>query len=158
MGAVIVLAALGGDEMLGAGPAMADLLGRSDRLGIVVLTNGYCATAGDCPSAARLQQEANCRLRLQALLGEVPPLLMLSYERKDFSVPGEPALDQTSLLGGFLRTMHAATLLVAEAEPHDPTSIAALGLAARIVSQGLAKRLVVVANRDPLHRALLTAD
>ncbi len=158
MAVVMVLAALGREEALGAERAMVDVLGCGDSLGIIVLTNGPCTTTYDCPSVRRAEEAANCRSRLQALLGEVPPLLVLSYRFKDFSVPGEPALDQSSPLGGFLRAMQAATLLVGEAKPYDPTSIAALGLAARIVWKGLAKRLVVVANGDPLCRAMLEVD
>lgn len=146
MGAVVVLASHAGDEILGAGRAMAEALACGERIGIIVL-------AQDCPSGmaeggapgARITHVIDCQAALQALLGEVPPLLMLSLSPSGLDMQGQHDLGETALLGGFLHSISAATLLVTNPGYRDGPYKAALQLAEHIMTQGLAEHLMVAA-------------
>jgi SAM-dependent methyltransferase len=145
MGSLMVLASHAGDEILGAEQMMADAFAEGERVGIIVLAQSRSASI--VPSGhrdARMKHTFDCQLALQALLGQVPPLLMLSYPMHGFALEDQPDLAQGSMLGGFLQSIGAQTLLVTDPGHSDQAYEAALGLASRIISAGLAQRLVVV--------------
>lgn len=145
MGALVVLASHKGDEILGAARAMADALARGERVGIVMLAESCPAdiVQGAAPST-RVEGAIACQAALKQLLGEVPPLLMLSHPAQDPDMQGQPDLGETSMLGGFLHSICASTLLVTDPGYRDAPYKAALRLALRIMAQGLAERLVIV--------------
>lgn len=145
MGAVVVLASHAGDEILGAGAAMADAWARGARLGIIILAESDPAGMASVTAAsARTRGAMDCHAALQELLGEVPPLLVLSLPRPSAGAPADPDLGENSLLGAFLHSIGAATLLVTDPGYSDSSYKAALRLGARIIAQGLAERLMVV--------------
>lgn len=145
MGGVMVLASHAGSEILGAGRAMANAFAHGDRIGIIVLTDGDQADMlASTVNTRRMQDAADCQSGLQELLGEVPPLLMLSYPFTDLTEHGQPDLADNSVLGSFLISISAATLVVTDPGHSDPAYKAALKLASRIVAKGLTQQLVLV--------------
>lgn len=128
---------------------MANAFCEGERVGVIVLADsGPARVKQAAATSTRMQRIADCQSALQHLLGEVPPLLMLSYPLDDLAIQGQPNLAQDSMLGGFLQSVGAETLLVTDPGRSDPAYEAALGLASRIITVGLAQRLVVM----PLHR------
>jgi hypothetical protein len=145
MGSLVVLTSHAGDEILGAERMMADTFAEGERVGIIVLAETRpTSVVQSAASNARMQHTVDCQLVLQELLGQVPPLLMLSYPMHGFSVQDQPDLTQNSMLGGFLHSIGAHTLLVTDPGHSDQAYQGALRLASRIISAGLAEQLVVV--------------
>ncbi len=150
MGSLVVLASHDGAELLGAEQMMADAFAKGERVGVIVLdetrpAHGVQPAVGN----ARMQHIVDCQVTLQALLGQVPPLLMLPCPLPSVAAQDQPDLAETSMLGGFLQSIGARTLLVTDPGHSDPAYEAALKLASRIISAGLAERLVVVPIGQP---------
>lgn len=142
-GALVVIAPHPDDEILGAGGIMARARAAGERLGVIVLTDGARSDPDADPAVLTAQRAAECRAGLQALLGEVPPLLMLGHADGAFDAR-QPALGDDTLLTGFLRGIDPVTVLVTDPSDGHPDHKAAFGLAARIVASGLAQKLVVM--------------
>lgn len=131
------------DEILGAGGIMARAHAGGERIGVIVLTDGAASDPGVCSTLMKDCRASECRMGLAALLGEVPPLLMLAYRDGELK-SRRPDLADTSVLGRFLRDMDPVTLLVTDPGDSHADHKAAFGLACRIVGMGLAQRLVVL--------------
>lgn len=142
-GALVVIAPHPDDEILGAGGIMARAKAAGDRIGVIVLTDGARSDPDADADVLTAQRAAECRAGLQALLGEVPPLLMLGHADGAFDAR-HPALSDDTLLNGFLRGIDPVTVLVTDPSDGHPDHKAAFGLAARIVAAGLAQKLVVM--------------
>lgn len=154
MGSVMVLASHAGNEILGAGQVMAKAFAQGERIGIIVLAESAPdALATGAATSTRVQHAANCQAVLQELLGEVPPLLMLSYPLHGHILQQKPALAEDSMLVDFLHSIDATTLLVTNPGHSDPAYKAALWLASCIIRQGLAEQLVIVPIAAPQTRA-----
>lgn len=106
--ALLVLAPHPDDEILGAGAIMARAHLRGDRIGVVVLTDGARSSPQMSPGQLRDLRAAECLSGLEAMLGEVPQLLMLAYRDGELD-SRRPDLTETSMLGQFLRRIDAAT-------------------------------------------------
>lgn len=142
-GTMVMLAPHPDDEILGAGGIMARAHAEGERIGVIVLTDGGASDPGVCPTLMKACRAWECRMGLTALLGEVPPLLMLPYRDGELN-SRRPDLADTSALGRFLRDMAPVTLLVTDPGDGHADHKAAFGLACRIVGMGLAQRLVVL--------------
>jgi SAM-dependent methyltransferase len=145
MGSLVVLASHAGNEILGAARMMADAFVEGERVGVVVFADSKLGRLVQCPATStQMQRTVDCQSVLQELLGEVPPLLVLSYPPGGLCSQENPDLAEDSMLGGFLQSIDAETLLVTDPGQSDPAYEAALGLASRIIKMGLAERLVIV--------------
>jgi hypothetical protein len=145
MGSLVVLASHAGNEILGAARMMADAFVEGERVGVVVFADSKLGRLVQCPATStQMQRTVDCQSVLQELLGEVPPLLVLSYPPDGLCSQENPDLAEGSMLGGFLQSIDAETLLVTDPGQSDPAYEAALGLASRIIKMGLAERLVIV--------------
>lgn len=142
-GALVVIAPHPDDEILGAGGIMARAKAAGERIGVVVLTDGAKSHPDMCAQTLRKQRAAECCSGLEAMLGEVPPLLMLGFPDSELDAR-EPDLVDGSLLPAFLHGIDPVTLLVTDPADGHADHKAAFGLACRIVAQGLAQRLAVM--------------
>lgn len=141
--ALLVLAPHPDDEILGAGGIMARAHSRGQRIGVIVLTDGTRSDPDMCPLELREIRASECQSGLETMLGEVPPLLMLSYRDGELD-SRTPDLTEASALGQFLRGINAMTIMVTDPGDGHRDHKAAFGLACRIVAEGLARRLVVL--------------
>lgn len=156
MGAFVVLASHTGNEILGAARMMAEAFVQGERVGVVVFADSNLGRVVQCPATnTQRQRTVDCQSVLQQLLGQVPPLLVLSYPLNGLSAQGQPDLTEDSMLRGFLHSIGAETLVVTDPGQSDRAYTAALGLASRIIKMGLAERLIVVplgeASKESLH-------
>lgn len=142
-GTLVVLAPHPDDEILSAGGIMARAYANGTRVGIIVLTDGGASHSGICSKIMMACRALECRMGLMALLGEIPPLLMLKC--RDGKLDSRhPELADTSPLGRFLRDLAPVTLLVTDPKDNHLDHKAAFGLACRVVGMGLAKKLFVL--------------
>lgn len=142
-GAMVVLAPHPDDEILGAGGIMARAHAGGNRVGVIVLTDGGRSDPAGCSMTMKARRAMECRLGLAALLGEVPPLMMLKCPDGELD-SRYPDLADTSALGRFLRDLAPVTVLVTDPDDNHPDHKAAFGLACRIVGMGMAQQLYVL--------------
>jgi LmbE family N-acetylglucosaminyl deacetylase len=142
-GALVVIAPHPDDEILGAAGIMARALASGERIGVIVLTDGARSDPATGAHVLAAQRSAECQAGLAALLGRVPPLLMLGHGDGALDAR-QPALDDDARLTRFLRAIDPVTVLVTDPADGHVDHKAAFGLAARIVACGLAQKLVVM--------------
>lgn len=148
-GTIVVLALHLDDETFSAEGVIARAHANGDRIGVVVMTDGAHSDQSVCATAIRVRRAAECRLGLLALLGEVPPLLVLTCPDGPLD-SRHPDFADASSFGRFLRDLAPVTLLVADPDDNHVDQKAVFGLACRIVSMGLANRLCVLPTRKRL--------
>lgn len=139
-GSLLVIAPHPDDEILGAGGIMAQAKARGDRVAIVVATDGARSDPDADTATLVRDRRAECEAGLTALLGAPPPLLFMN-EPDGFLSSANVDVSDGSPLVRFVTTAAPQTILVTDPADGHPDHKAAFGLATRLLSKGVGRRL-----------------
>jgi LmbE family N-acetylglucosaminyl deacetylase len=142
-GPLIVIAPHPDDELLGAAGLMRRAADEGQAVAVVVVTDGGASDAAVTGDELARRRGKETQAGLTALLGKAPPLLYLGCS--DGALEANAVdLGDNSPLRRLLSGLPGASLLVTDPADGHPDHKAAFGLAARILTSGLADRLTVM--------------
>jgi LmbE family N-acetylglucosaminyl deacetylase len=142
-GPLVVIAPHPDDELLGAAGLLRRAVDEGRAVAVIVATDGGASDPAVASDEMARRRGEETSAGLIALLGKAPPLMFLGCPDGTLDANGVD-LGDNSPLRRFLSDLPGASVLVTDPADGHPDHKAAFGLAARIVTNGLADRLDVM--------------